>query len=114
MSVTDTLYRAADIIEEKGYCSTAYECEDGSIDIIEAIFQAATGISQSYYWECRNNNVMPITLNDHNKWRWAVITFRNWLKARGEEDQPALWGDHQTQEHIVECLRTCAEADRKS
>lgn len=114
MSVTVTLHKAADIIEEKGYCKGQYEDENGRVDIIEAIFQAATGVSQAYYWECRNNNVMPITLNDHNKWRWAVITFRNWLKDHNEEDQPALWGDAQTQERIVQCLRASAEADRKS
>ena len=113
MSVTTTLHKAADLIERWGLAHGQHVAITDELDIQEAIWRAATNTSQAYYWKCRQRDEMIITLDQHNKYRWAIITFRNWLKAQGEEDQPALWGDAHNTEEVVAALRACAESDRK-
>lgn len=108
MPVSDTLYAAADLIEFHGLAKNKYEDATGRIDVLEALFRAATGLSQSHYAKLRDKGQVPITLNDHNKYRWAVLSLRGWLKAQDLEQQPALWSDSCSQEQVIIALRECA------
>lgn len=109
MPVSNTLRKAAALIQFHGLAKGQFEDPIGQIDVQEALFRAATNTSQQFYAAQKRKGIEIITLDKHNKYRWAVVSLRNWLKDQNLEDQPALWSDNLTKEQVIDALLACAD-----
>jgi hypothetical protein len=114
MSVTDTLLKAADLIEQIGWSNGSFIGENGELCAYEAIWQAATNISSiDYDAGGKVNGPEGVTLAQHNAMMWAGMTFQRWLKENNKPPTIARWNDSSTKDEVVAGLRDCAMKDKK-
>lgn len=104
MSVADTLRQAAHLIKTHGLAIGDYTDDAGRIDVIEAIWRAATG-AEDVTRQARAVLDGDATLAGHNAYRWAMITLQR------EVGPVARWSDRMSEAEVITSLEFLAGAD---
>lgn len=113
MNPSEVLYKAADIIIERGHGKNSYVSADGSVCAVGAIRIACGG-------EVVPTSVYPsgFTVSDSGRLDWSEINsalkaLRNHLHEIGEwtpnGDSLPMWNDRNDAQHVIAALRSAAE-----
>lgn len=113
MNSSEVLYKAADLIIERGHGRNSYVSADGSVCAVGAIRIVCGG-------EVVTTSAYPsgFTVSDRGRTDWSEVNsalreLRHYLVETGEwtpeEDSLPMWNDRNDAQHVIAALRSAAE-----